>query len=120
MQMSKESAHPTRPTPTPTVDELKVSFEPGSEIHDAAADFMSMLEDVKQPTQPQTVDANDDAADIMKILEENNRIAKELNMDLRSSTKGLDITPKIKYYNRLAVTAAEKPLTITFDDLDKL
>ena len=32
----------------------------------------------------------------------------------------MDVTPKIKYYNRLCVPITEEPLTISFDDLDKL
>ena len=105
MQMSKESAHTTHPTPTPSVNDL----------NNEAAEFVSMLEENTQPTQPQNaneqLDANNDADDYMSVMERLNEFKQITN---------LDTTPKIKYYTRLAVTLAEKPLTITFDNLDKL
>ena len=56
MPMSKYIAHPTHPTPTPTVDELKVLFETGSEIHDEAGDFMSILEELNKFKQITNMD----------------------------------------------------------------
>ena len=124
MQMSKESAHTTHPTPTPSVNDL----------NDEAAEFVSMLEENTQPTQPQNAneqldakvsfetgsEIHDAAADFTSIMETLNEFKQITNKDHGSTTKSLDTTPKIKYYTRLAVTLAEKPLTITFDNLDKL
>lgn len=192
MQMSKESAHPTHPTPTPTVNERPLGKR---SLNDEAGDFMSTLIETssgetlhEQPSQPQNVDANNEAGDFMSILEETSSvetpvkqpsqpqsvdakvsfetgseihvnpgefITKLLEMNEQAAQKSNNLganersevkvsfetgkrvfheetegatapdssnhtTPKIKYYTRIAVTAAEKPLTITFDDLDKL